>query len=60
MKDDDDWIEKLFAYAEANIDGYTRPADWRERTKRILASKRKPYAVSNRGRNWTSSEYNFN
>lgn len=38
----DNWIEELYRYAESNIVGYKRPADYKERVKRVLNGKRKP------------------
>ena len=34
--------EDFFAYAERNILGYKRPADYRERLERVKAKKRYP------------------
>lgn len=39
--DDDKWIHELYQYAERNITGYKRPADYKERVKRILERRPK-------------------
>lgn len=41
---DEKWIEEFYRYAESNIVGYKRPADYKERVKRVLNNevKRNP------------------
>ena len=38
----DKWTEDFYVYAERNIVGYKRPADYRERLERVRSKKRYP------------------
>ncbi len=40
-----DWVDDIFTYAERNIVGYKRPADYLERTARVLEGKRNPMII---------------
>ncbi len=52
---DEEW-EDFFKYAESNIVGYKRPADYANRVKRVLngETKRAPMRLAQEGRHHES------
>jgi exonuclease VII small subunit len=37
---DDEWVEQFYEMLESGLDNYKRPADYKERAKRILEGNR--------------------
>ena len=46
-----EWVEDFYSFLEQNLDQYKRPADYKERAKRVLSGKRKPARERQDGRN---------
>lgn len=54
---DDEWIEQFYTMLEKGFDNYKRPADYRERAKRILEGSRKPVTNQREGATkWNSND----